>query len=74
MNKVEVEVEVLRSLSQVRESIYTSKELTCIELLCIETTGNISSVDSLRIVSLAARRCIHSYDIILRKVNFLDIM
>ena len=37
--EVEVEVEVLRSLSQVRESIYTSKELTCIELLCIETTG-----------------------------------
>ena len=31
-------VNILRFLSQVREIIYTSKELTCIEATCIETT------------------------------------
>ena len=28
---------ILRSSSQVRETIYTSKELTCFETTCIET-------------------------------------
>ena len=31
-------VNILRSLSQLREPIYTSKELTCSEATCIETT------------------------------------
>ena len=33
-------VNILRSLSQVREAICTSKELTWIETTCMETTGN----------------------------------